>query len=958
MTANNPPSNPVSPSQDLIHILLPDKTVRTVTIKPEGLTIGRSPDNDLILDHPGISRHHARIEFDGMNYQVRDLNSMNGTFVEEVRLPPDAPRIWLPGESLRMGEIWLRLERAEQSQATAAVVTRPSHPQPTSQPVTQPMGATPPGRARTPAARPPDSSIDLSQVKYSSGEGRVGVYTEAPSLSVTPGKSVTVSMLLFNRGQAPDIFRLSVQGIPPEWIPNPPQAVSIPGGEQKEIQVAFKPPRSPDSRAGRHAVTVRVASQQAPDQVVEERLTITVAAFSQFSSELRPKLLWSGGHSQIMVHNQGNLPENFTLTFDDKLGELAFDPPEARLTVPPGHSASVDFRASLIQTRLLGGEMRHTFGIIVSAQSGQYQSHAGELLSRGLIPSWTPAVLGILSAAMCCIVVLFYFQLTAPAREAKKTDIANQTAISLIAQATYQAATKTASALVNANLATIQAVTATAAWQTADDDGDGLANTQELLLGTKPDVADTDGDGLKDGDEVNLWKTNPLIQDTDGDGLSDGYEVQHGTNPLKKDTDGDGLEDGVDPDSLHPPTTTPRPSVTFTATPTRPTNTPTPPAVPTADLSISINNGQSALVPGTNVVYTILVANKGPSPATNVQVVDNFPGSLSNLSWSCNASVGSRCQVTNGTGNINTRIDLAVGGTITILSSATVAPNATGVLINSASVIAPPGINEPNTVDNLAVDTDTLSPKVSYTFSKTDGRNNIIPGQATTYTIVATNNGPSMVTGVNITDFFPDSIMNVTWSCNASPGSSCGTTGLQSGNVNVNVNLSSGGTVTITANGTVKNSASGNISNTAFLYSPVDPMTNNKTATDTTAITQQADLAVEVVAPFTVTVGTPVTYTLTIANNGPSNATNVVLTDLLPAGTTFVSFAGVPTCAATGGKVICNLGTLPSGGVVQIKIIVMAPASSGMIINVADVKSNETDPNPTNDSATTNVQVE
>ncbi len=90
-----------------------------------------------------------------------------------------------------------------------------------------------------------------------------------------------------------------------------------------------------------------------------------------------------------------------------------------------------------------------------------------------------------------------------------------------------------------------------------DQDGDGLTNLQEFMLGTDPSNADTDGDGVNDGAEVNRLggATNPLNPDTDQDGLSDGVETgtgvfvnanNTGTNPLVADSDADTFADGLE----------------------------------------------------------------------------------------------------------------------------------------------------------------------------------------------------------------------------------------------------------------------------------------------------------------------------------------------------------------------------------------------------------------------------
>ena len=58
----------------------------------------------------------------------------------------------------------------------------------------------------------------------------------------------------------------------------------------------------------------------------------------------------------------------------------------------------------------------------------------------------------------------------------------------------------------------------------ADDDRDGLSNSEERARGTNPRRADTDGDGLEDGEEVRIG-SDPVEGDTDGDGLADGEET-------------------------------------------------------------------------------------------------------------------------------------------------------------------------------------------------------------------------------------------------------------------------------------------------------------------------------------------------------------------------------------------------------------------------------------------------
>jgi uncharacterized repeat protein (TIGR01451 family) len=109
--------------------------------------------------------------------------------------------------------------------------------------------------------------------------------------------------------------------------------------------------------------------------------------------------------------------------------------------------------------------------------------------------------------------------------------------------------------------------------------------------------------------------------------------------------------------------------------------------------------------------------------------------------------------------------------------------------------------------------------------------------------------------------------------------------------------------------------------------------------------TQGADLALtKTDSPDPVLVGDHLTYTLTVTNHGPADATDVTLTDTLPSSVVFVSSSpGAPMCNAAAGTVTCDLDTLTNGASTTVTLTVR-PTATGMISNTAQVAGNETDP--------------
>ena len=143
-----------------------------------------------------------------------------------------------------------------------------------------------------------------------------------------------------------------------------------------------------------------------------------------------------------------------------------------------------------------------------------------------------------------------------------------------------------------------------------------------------------------------------------------------------------------------------------------------------------------------------------------------------------------------------------------------------------------------------------------------------------------------------------------------------------------------------------------------------DPTDSNNTDTVTSTVVSVADLTVKDSGPATVVAGTNATYTLTATNNGPATAKNVIVTDELPPGVTFVSGGGDGvTCALQAGStgvVECVVGSLAPGASKTIPIVVAIDPdtpNAAVIPNNASASSTTSDPNLANnaDSVTSTV---
>jgi uncharacterized repeat protein (TIGR01451 family) len=363
-----------------------------------------------------------------------------------------------------------------------------------------------------------------------------------------------------------------------------------------------------------------------------------------------------------------------------------------------------------------------------------------------------------------------------------------------------------------------------------------------------------------------------------------------------------------------------------------------------ANLSITKIDSPDPVTFGNNLTYTINVNNSnaaGTATASNVQVTDPIPANTTLVS--ATSSQGS-CPPPPNPGDSSGTVTCNLGtinaggsATVTIVVRPTAAAVSAGSVSNTATVSSP---NDPT---NSSSTTTTAVNAANLSITKSDSADPVLVNGNFSYTLSVSNAaGAGQATSVTVSDTLPSGVtLN-----GPLPAGCSGTSTITCNLGTIAAGTSKSVTINVTAPGTP-----GQISNTATVSSPSDP--SDSSDTETTDIVAAANLSINKTAPATVNQGSTFDYTVTIDNTGPSDATGVVVTDMLPSGLSFVNPGSDPSCSASGQSVSCNLGAVAvTDPAEQITIKVRAD-TAGNKSNTASVDSNESSPEDSNQTTTT-----
>ncbi len=355
------------------------------------------------------------------------------------------------------------------------------------------------------------------------------------------------------------------------------------------------------------------------------------------------------------------------------------------------------------------------------------------------------------------------------------------------------------------------------------------------------------------------------------------------------------------------------------------------------DLGVTKTDGVKSVVAGQTVTYDVTVTNHGNQAATGVVVTDVLPSGLTFVSCTALCDFPVLPTVTWTVGN------LAVGQSYTFHITATVDSPVAGSATHFVNhvTVADDGTNgvDPTPGDNSDVDDDTAG--IDLAVTKTDGKTEAIPGTDDTYTIVVTNNGPTTIQSFQLIETLPNVLSNVTYTPSA------GTYDAVSQQWTGFGDFTEGSTLTLTVQGTIDSAAMGTMTNVVSVVPPAfapDRDPTNNTATDVDTLTPSATLIVDKQLTNTLVIGQTAHYSINVRNDGPSTATNVIVTDPLPVGLVYVgaSGSGWSCTPAPVQTVVCTLAAALEVGqsaTIELSATVASGAANTAIVNVANVSS-------------------
>lgn len=382
------------------------------------VNIGRHPDNDIVIDSPGVAAFHAVLDHRQKPYQIMVLGEEGETRLQGRVLSPNIFEELDEWDTIEVDGFTIILLEGAGAPTREMPALLPTVPAPPG--VMEPLPEVPepavppaPTAAIALAAPPPDRSDDTILAEISTREWTVDVEQTA-SFQVT----------IINGGDIVAAFDVRVEGVDESWVVITPPRFNLYEGARETVTISITPPRQSTSRAGMHPLAVSVTSPNYPGHVSRMGAMLIINPYYEFVvGEMSPKeqtVRWRKrfGEVTLPIHNRGNSEAPLRLEGQDDARALSFEfevpgqearmARQAEMRLSPEESRFVPVCITPHRRRLVAlRSRRFSFTITAALVEGAQTPRTvmGRLKSTPLIGPW---LLLLMMVGLAALVAFFF----------------------------------------------------------------------------------------------------------------------------------------------------------------------------------------------------------------------------------------------------------------------------------------------------------------------------------------------------------------------------------------------------------------------------------------------------------------------------------------------------------------------------------------------------------------------
>jgi serine/threonine protein kinase len=358
-------------TDDLILLTPPDAPPRTVVLDRPSLSVGRDLNNDLILNDPLVSRRHISVERlpDG-RLAVTDAGSVNGTYLNDVRLAKKTTAVWSDAQSVKIGSTWLTLRLAR----------------------------TPIGVGRRQMALSPVTPKDILLGKNTK------LQVTPTQTVIEPGRAVVIRIEVENQHTETQTYRFSLSGLDDTWYTIAPLPLNVPSRLSLERLITLHPPRLPVTSPGMYSYKIKVSSQHEQAFIFVD-CVLLVYPYYEFASDVSA----SNRGIRVQVANQGNEARYYVIETREPSNKLLIAPARVRVSIPAGEGGEQALRVQPKRRPWLAMPRRYPVEVFVRSDGLPPQFHAVEYEVEPLFTWWAVTITLILTASLILYILTLIY---------------------------------------------------------------------------------------------------------------------------------------------------------------------------------------------------------------------------------------------------------------------------------------------------------------------------------------------------------------------------------------------------------------------------------------------------------------------------------------------------------------------------------------------------------------------